>query len=104
MALISPEHSPSWRPRTVLTHSGLLRSQFDETCEAIFMTSGYVYGTAEEAEAAFKNDGSRYVYSRYANPTDHHVRGAPAHPRRRRGVPRRPHPAWPRCSPPLPAS
>ncbi len=33
------------------------------------MTSGYVYGTAEEAEAAFKNDGSRYVYSRYANPT-----------------------------------
>lgn len=69
MALISPEHSPNWRPRTVLTHSGLQRSQFEETCEAIFMTSGYVYGSAEEAEDAFKNDGARYVYSRYANPT-----------------------------------
>ncbi len=69
MALISPEHSPNWRPRTVLTHSGLQRSQFEETCEAIFMTSGYVYGSAEEAEDAFKNDGTRYVYSRYANPT-----------------------------------
>ena len=62
-------HSPNWRPRTVMTHSGLLRSEFMETCEAIFMTSGYVYGSAEEAESAFKNDGSRFVYSRYANPT-----------------------------------
>ena len=33
------------------------------------MTSGYVYGNAAEAEAAFTNDGSRYVYSRYRNPT-----------------------------------
>lgn len=69
MALISPEHSPTWRPRTVLTHSGQLRSQFEETCEAIYMSSGYVYGSAEEAEEAFKHDGTRYVYSRYANPT-----------------------------------
>jgi O-succinylhomoserine sulfhydrylase len=69
MPLISPEHSPTWRPRTVLTHSGQLRSQFEETCEPIYMTSGYVYGTAEEAEEAFKGDGVRYVYSRYANPT-----------------------------------
>jgi len=69
MAAIAPEHSPSWRPRTVLTHSGLLRSQFEETCEAIFMSSGFVYGSAEEAEEAFKNQGSRFVYSRYANPT-----------------------------------
>ncbi len=58
-----------WRPRTVLARSGMLRSQFMETCEAIYMSSGYVYKTAEEAEAAFTNDGSRYVYSRYANPT-----------------------------------
>jgi len=69
VALISPEHSPNWRPKTVLAHSGQLRSQFEETCEAIYMTSGHVYGTAEEAEAAFKGDGVRYVYSRYANPT-----------------------------------
>jgi O-succinylhomoserine sulfhydrylase len=69
MAVINPEHSPTWRPRTVLTHSGVQRSQFDETCEAIYMTSGFVYATAEEAEEAFKNQGQRYVYSRYANPT-----------------------------------
>jgi O-succinylhomoserine sulfhydrylase len=69
MALIAPEHSPNWRPKTVLAHSGQLRSQFEETCEAIFMSSGYVYRSAEEAEEAFKNDGTRYVYSRYANPT-----------------------------------
>jgi O-succinylhomoserine sulfhydrylase len=69
MAVINPEHSASWRPRTILTHSGLQRSQFEETCEAIYMTSGFVYESAEEAEEAFKNQGARYVYSRYANPT-----------------------------------
>jgi O-succinylhomoserine sulfhydrylase len=69
MAVINPEHSATWRPRTVLTHSGVQRSQFEETSEAIFMTSGFVYQTAEEAEEAFKNQGARYVYSRYANPT-----------------------------------
>lgn len=58
-----------WRPRTVLARGGVLRSQFMETCEALYMTSGYVYATAEEAEAAFTHDGSRFVYSRYANPT-----------------------------------
>ncbi|HEY3919540.1 MAG TPA: O-succinylhomoserine sulfhydrylase [Stellaceae bacterium] len=69
MAVINPEHSATWRARTVLTHSGLQRSQFEETCEAIYMTSGFVYQSAEEAEEAFKNQGARYVYSRYANPT-----------------------------------
>ncbi len=57
------------RPQSLMVHAGTQRSQFDETSEAIFMTSGYVYGTAEEAEAAFQNDGSRYVYSRFRNPT-----------------------------------
>ncbi|HJT06460.1 MAG TPA: O-succinylhomoserine sulfhydrylase [Stellaceae bacterium] len=56
-------------PRTVLARAGHLRSQFMETCEAVYMSSGYVYKTAEEAESAFTNDGSRFVYSRYANPT-----------------------------------
>jgi O-succinylhomoserine sulfhydrylase len=69
MSVINPEHSPKWRPRTVLTHSGLQRSQFEETSEALYMTSGFVYQSAEEAEEAFKNQGARYVYSRYANPT-----------------------------------
>ena len=54
---------------TLLVHGGGLRSQHMETSEAVYMTSGYVYGSAEEAESAFANDGSRFVYSRYANPT-----------------------------------
>ena len=57
------------QPRTIMARGGHLRSQFMETCEAVYMSSGYVYKTAEEAESAFTNDGSRFVYSRYANPT-----------------------------------
>ncbi len=57
------------RPRSLMVHAGTTRSQAEETSEGLFMTSGYVYGTAEEAEAAFVNDGSRYVYSRFRNPT-----------------------------------
>jgi O-succinylhomoserine sulfhydrylase len=57
------------RPRTVMARGGHLRSQYMETAEAIYMSSGYVYKTAEEAESAFAHDGSRFVYSRYANPT-----------------------------------
>ena len=59
----------SWRQQTRLVRGGLARSGFDETAEAIYMTSGYVYGSAEEAEAAFKGEHARFVYSRYANPT-----------------------------------
>ena len=50
-------------------HEGTLRSQFGETSEAIFLNSGYVYESAEQAEARFKGDEDGYVYSRYANPT-----------------------------------
>ncbi len=58
------------RPRSKLVHGGVRRSPFDETCEAIYQTSGFVYGSAEEAEAAFANDGMRHVYSRFRNPTN----------------------------------
>ncbi|HYD67526.1 O-succinylhomoserine sulfhydrylase [Azospirillum sp.] len=57
------------RPRSKLVHGGTRRSGFDETSEALFLTSGYVYGSAEEAEQAFLNDGQRHVYSRFRNPT-----------------------------------
>ena len=57
------------RPQTQAVRGGLERSPFHETSEAIYMTSGYVYESAEEAEAAFKGDAKRYIYSRYANPT-----------------------------------
>ncbi len=46
-----------------------MRTGFDETAEAVFLTSGFVYGTAEEAEAAFAEEVDRFVYSRYGNPT-----------------------------------
>lgn len=61
--------SRRWRPQTELVRGGLARSPFEETSEALYLTSGYVYATAEEAEAAFKGDKERFVYSRYANPT-----------------------------------
>ncbi|TVR97136.1 MAG: O-succinylhomoserine sulfhydrylase [Rhodospirillales bacterium] len=59
----------NWRQATRLVRGGTHRSRFDETSEALFMTSGYVYASAEEAEAAFKGDIQRFVYSRFANPT-----------------------------------
>ena len=58
-----------WRPATNLVHAGTLRSQFAETSEAMFLTQGYVYETAEQAEARFKGDEPGFVYSRYGNPT-----------------------------------
>ena len=61
--------SHNWRPATQLVHAGTLRSQFGETSEAIFLNSGYVYDSAEQAEARFKGDEEGFVYSRYANPT-----------------------------------
>lgn len=63
------EHQKQWRPATQLVRGGLQRSQFEETAEAIYMTSGYVYKTAQEAQAAFKGEVDRFVYSRYGNPT-----------------------------------
>ncbi|MEL7542354.1 MAG: O-succinylhomoserine sulfhydrylase [Pseudomonadota bacterium] len=56
-------------PETVLVHAGTARSPFGETSEALFLTSGFVYQTAEEAEARFKGDDPGFVYSRYSNPT-----------------------------------
>ena len=59
----------NWKPATTLVHGGALRSQFGETSEAIFLTQGYVYETAEAAEARFKGELPGFVYSRYSNPT-----------------------------------
>ena len=54
---------------TRLVRGGVARSGFDETAEAIYTTSGFVYGSAEEAAAAFAGDVDRYIYGRYGNPT-----------------------------------
>ncbi|MBL6936169.1 MAG: O-succinylhomoserine sulfhydrylase [Alphaproteobacteria bacterium] len=61
--------SKAWRPRTQMIRGGLERSGFDETSEAMYLTSGYVYDKAEEAQAAFKEEIDRFVYSRFGNPT-----------------------------------
>ena len=54
---------------TIGVRGGLLRSGFEETAEALYLTSGYVYKTAADAEKAFTGEIDRYVYSRYGNPT-----------------------------------
>ena len=58
-----------YRPETRLVHSGTLRSQFGETSEAMFVTQGFVYDTAEQCEARFNNTEPGYIYARYSNPT-----------------------------------
>ena len=58
-----------YRPETRLVHGGTLRSQFGETSEALFLTQGYVYDTAEQCAARFANTDPGYIYSRFANPT-----------------------------------
>lgn len=57
------------RLATALVRGGLERTPFDETAEALFLTSGYVYPTAADAEAAFMGKKERFIYSRYGNPT-----------------------------------
>jgi len=57
------------RPATRLVHGGTLRSQFGETSEALFLTQGFVYDTAEAAEARFKGTEPGFIYARFGNPT-----------------------------------
>ncbi len=65
----SPASTTQYRPETRLVHSGTLRSQYGETSEALFLTQGYVYNSAEECEARFKGEDPGFIYSRYSNPT-----------------------------------
>ncbi|MFL4477393.1 O-succinylhomoserine sulfhydrylase [Paeniglutamicibacter sp. ORCA_105] len=72
-------HSPSagnaeapdqvWGAQTALVRGGIDRTHFQETSEALFLTSGYVFDSAEAAEASFNGEVERFVYSRYGNPT-----------------------------------
>ncbi|GGE18388.1 O-succinylhomoserine sulfhydrylase [Primorskyibacter flagellatus] len=60
----------NWSKRTTLVHGGTRRSQYGEVSEAIFLTQGFVYDTAEAAEARFKDLGDdEFIYARYGNPT-----------------------------------
>ncbi|MGO4388066.1 O-succinylhomoserine sulfhydrylase [Microvirga sp. 2YAF29] len=62
-------HDPNYRLETLLVHEGQLRTPFGETSEALFLTQGFVYESAESAERRFLNEEAGYSYSRYSNPT-----------------------------------
>ena len=64
-----PGPDASWRPQTRAVRAGVNRSGFDETSEAVYLTSGYVFSSAAEAEEAFLGENDHYIYSRYTNPT-----------------------------------
>ncbi|HVT56234.1 MAG TPA: O-succinylhomoserine sulfhydrylase [Xanthobacteraceae bacterium] len=57
------------RPETRLVHGGIMRSQFGENAEALYLTQSYVYESAEQCEARFKGEDPGFIYSRYSNPT-----------------------------------
>lgn len=62
--------SDNWKPRTTAVHAGTRRSQYGEMSEAIFLTQGFAYDSAEAAEARFIEAGEdEYIYARYGNPT-----------------------------------
>ncbi|MEX0365300.1 MAG: O-succinylhomoserine sulfhydrylase [Ruegeria sp.] len=62
--------SESWNKRTQAVHGGIRRSQYNEVSEAIFLTQGFVYENAEQAEARFIESGpDEFIYARYGNPT-----------------------------------
>jgi O-succinylhomoserine sulfhydrylase len=61
--------APKYRPETELVHGGQLRSNFGETSEALFLTQGFVYDSAEQCEARFKGEEPGFLYSRFSNPT-----------------------------------
>jgi O-succinylhomoserine sulfhydrylase len=65
----NPSDPANWLPETQLVHGGVLRSSFGETSEALFLTQGYIYATAEQAEARFKDEDPGFIYSRFSNPT-----------------------------------
>ncbi len=65
----STSQTPIWHPQTLAVHSGAHRSSFGETSEALFLTQGFVYDSAEECAARFENNGPGYIYSRFSNPT-----------------------------------
>ena len=62
MADPTPPPIPSdWQPETVLVHGGTMRSPFGETSEALYLTQSYLYATAEQAEARFKDEEPGFI-------------------------------------------
>ncbi|AQS42166.1 MAG: O-succinylhomoserine sulfhydrylase [Candidatus Tokpelaia hoelldobleri] len=60
----------SYAPATRLVHDGVARSPYGEVSEAVHLTQGFVYPSAEAAEMRFNGEDPGFIYSRYANPTN----------------------------------
>ena len=65
----SQDGARALHPETRLVHAGTMRSQFGETSEALFLTQGHVYDSAEQCEARFLNKDPGFQYARFSNPT-----------------------------------
>jgi O-succinylhomoserine sulfhydrylase len=68
-AMAKKKSSEKWRARTLAVRGGQTRTDFQETAEALFMTSGYAYDGPEQAEARFKGEDPGFQYTRFGNPT-----------------------------------
>ena len=62
-------HDGAWQSETLLVHAGALRTGFGETSEALMLTQSFVYDSAEQAEARFRDEDPGFIYSRFSNPT-----------------------------------
>jgi O-succinylhomoserine sulfhydrylase len=68
--MTDPKTNTPWKKRTRAVHAGTRRSQYGEVSEALFLTQGFVYESAEAAQARFIETGpDEYIYARYGNPT-----------------------------------
>jgi O-succinylhomoserine sulfhydrylase len=65
----APSTASGWHPETALVHAGGLRSSFGETSEALFLTQGHVYDSAEQCAARFEGTEPGFIYARFSNPT-----------------------------------
>ena len=64
-----PEFTGRWRPATLAVRGGTARTEYGETSEALFLTSGYTYDSAGEVAARFAGEQPGMTYSRLQNPT-----------------------------------
>jgi O-succinylhomoserine sulfhydrylase len=68
-AIVGAPDPTGWASETLLVHGGAVRTPFGENSEALFLTQSFVYDSAEQAEARFKDEDPGYIYSRFSNPT-----------------------------------
>jgi O-succinylhomoserine sulfhydrylase len=66
---MSASNKTAYHPETELVHGGTMRSQFGEMSEALYLTQGFAYDSAEQCEARFTGEDPGYLYSRFSNPT-----------------------------------